>query len=212
MASRRRTKNDPESPTHAATDEVGRIRIIGGSFRGRSWTFKPDPRIRPMKDRLREALFNLLGPSVRGTHAVDLFAGTGALGFEALSRGAHRATFIERHVPTARLLRESARLLEVDDVSNIVASDTFVWAKRRPDLGTEPVTAFCSPPYEFYSSRRADMIALLAFLLENSPPGSRIVAEFDERFALELLPGSEGWRGRSYGGINLAISEPTGSA
>ena len=78
------------------------MRIIGGKFRGRKLEYSGDLRTRPMKDRVREALFNLLGNAVEGKIAIDLFAGTGALGLEALSRGASRAVFIERHRPTAQ--------------------------------------------------------------------------------------------------------------
>ena len=81
------------------------VRIIAGCFRGRKLHYSGDPRTRPMKDRVRQALFNRLGPDVEGTLAVDLFAGTGALGLEALSRGATRAILIEQHRPTARDLQ-----------------------------------------------------------------------------------------------------------
>ncbi len=77
------------------------LRIIGGEFRHRHLHYSGDLRTRPMKDRLREAIFNLIGPEIRGKHAIDLFAGTGALGLEAISRGAARATLIEQHHPTA---------------------------------------------------------------------------------------------------------------
>ncbi|MBM4005317.1 MAG: SAM-dependent methyltransferase [Planctomycetes bacterium] len=209
MASRRQPRIRPENSTQRSTAEVGHVRIIGGKMRGRSWDFTADPRTRPMKDRLREALFNLLGPAVQRSHAVDLFAGTGALGFEAISRGAVRATFIERHVPTLKQLRESARMLEIESVCQFVAGDTFVWARRTTDFGPEPVAAFCSPPYEFYASRSSQIHDLLAGLLEQCPAGSRIVAEFDDRFCAERLPQPERWRVRCYSGISLAISEPT---
>src|SRR6185369_13778531 len=78
------------------------LRIIGGKLRGRKLQYSGDLRTRPMKDRVREAVFNLLGPGVKGSHAIDLFAGTGALGLEAISRGAAQATLIERHLPTSR--------------------------------------------------------------------------------------------------------------
>ena len=84
--------------------DMAGLRIIGGRFRGRKLAYSGDPRTRPMKDRVREALFNLLGRAVEGKTAIDLFAGTGALAFEALSRGAARAVAIELHRPTARLI------------------------------------------------------------------------------------------------------------
>ncbi len=88
-----------------ATGPVG-VRIIGGKFRGRKLEYSGDLRTRPMKDRVREALFNLLGHAVEGKVAIDLFAGTGALALEALSRGASRAVLVEQHRPTAQTIRQ----------------------------------------------------------------------------------------------------------
>ena len=95
-----------------------------------------------MKQRVREAMFNLLGPRVIGTQVFDLFAGTGALAWEALSRGAQRATLIERHFPTARLIRENAASLGLTDRIDVVPGDTFVWGKRLapPDQRPSPAS------------------------------------------------------------------------
>ena len=86
------------------------LRIIGGSWRGRKLRFPPEPEIRPTPDRVRETLFNWLGPRVSGARCLDLFAGSGALGLESLSRGAAHVTFVERDGAAARELR--ARLSE----------------------------------------------------------------------------------------------------
>ncbi len=84
-----------------------------------------------MKDRLREAIFNLVGPSIRGAHALDLFAGTGALALEALSRGADRATLIEQHNPTANVIRQNVAELGVDGQAEVVVGNVFIWWKRQ---------------------------------------------------------------------------------
>src|SRR5437868_14777408 len=97
-------KSRPEAASGGSDEAVVGLRIIGGSRRGRKLQYSGDVRTRPMKDRVREAVFNLLGPQIAGSHAIDLFAGTGALGLEAISRGASKATFIERHLPTAKLI------------------------------------------------------------------------------------------------------------
>ena len=89
-------------------------RIVGGTMRGRKLLYSGDLRTRPMKERVREAVFNLVGPAVKGKQAVDLFAGTGALGLEAISRGAARAIFIERHYPTLQLIRRNVQSLGVE--------------------------------------------------------------------------------------------------
>jgi len=181
------------------TDEpiVG-LRIIGGSLRGRKLQYSGDVRTRPMKDRVREAVFNLLGPQVAGSHAIDLFAGTGALGFEAISRGAKRATFIERHLPTAKLIERNAAAIGVADKIQSVFGDAFVWSADFKGSEQQPLTVFCSPPYDFYVDRRAEMLALIRRWMEISPVASQIVVEADERFDFASLPRPEAWDVRSY--------------
>jgi 16S rRNA (guanine966-N2)-methyltransferase len=181
------------------TDEpiVG-LRIIGGSLGGRKLQYSGDMRTRPMKDRVREAVFNLLGPHVAGSHAIDLFAGTGALGFEAISRGAKRATFIERHLPTAKLIEQNAAALGVADKIQAVFGDAFRWSADFNGGGQQPLTVFCSPPYDFYVERRAEMLALIGCWIEVSPAASQIVVEADERFDFASLPKAEAWDVRTY--------------
>ena len=85
--------SEPSGSQRASDPGSGTVRIIGGLHGGRILRCSGDPRTRPMKDRVREAVFNLIGTEVKGTHVVDLFAGTGALGLEASCRGALSATF-----------------------------------------------------------------------------------------------------------------------
>lgn len=125
-------------PKRRAADELTaatELRIIGGKFRGRKLKYDPfrigdDPVTRPMKHRLRESIFNLVSQGAAGRHAIDLFAGTGALGLEALSRGATHATFIERHVPTARVIEENIKSLGVENQSTLLVTSAFLWGKR----------------------------------------------------------------------------------
>src|SRR5687768_17016212 len=126
------------------------LRIVGGKLRGRPLAFSGDARTRPMKDRLRESVFNLVGPSVVGTHAIDLFAGTGALGLEAISRGAARATLIERHLPTSELIQKNAAALGIAEQVQVVFADAFLWGIKDPLPTDRPWLVFCSPPFEFY--------------------------------------------------------------
>ena len=160
-----------------------------------------------MKDRVREAVFNLLGTGVRGKHALDLFAGTGALGLEALSRGAARATFIEQHHPTAKTLERTVATLGVEKETEIVVANTFLWFRRRPDLGVDPWLVFSSPPYEFYATRGAEMLDLIGGLIAAAPPGSLFVVECDDRFDLAQLPHAQAWDVRSYPPAVVAIHE-----
>jgi 16S rRNA (guanine966-N2)-methyltransferase len=215
-------------PKRRTADELAGstdLRIIGGRCRGRKLKYEPfrigdDPVTRPMKHRVREAIFNLVSTEVEGKHAIDLFAGTGALGLEALSRGAVHATFIERHVPTARVIEENIKALGLEDRSTLLTTSAFLWAKRdlkkaesgepkaehfgptppssaiRCSLFAFPWLAFCSPPYAFYTDRQEEMLALINDLVHNAPRESIIVAEADERFDFRLLPGE--WSVRPY--------------
>ncbi len=95
--------------TPRSQEPSGTLRVIGGTLRGQPIRYLGDPRTRPMKQRVREAAFNLLGSLVEGAHVLDLFAGTGALTWEAISRGARSATLLERHFPSARLVQQNAQ-------------------------------------------------------------------------------------------------------
>jgi 16S rRNA (guanine966-N2)-methyltransferase len=150
-----------------------------------------------MKDRVREAVFNLIGPGIAGKHAVDLFAGTGALGLEALSRGASRATLVERHFPTAGIAKENVVALGVAEQTEVVTADTFLWARDHPtsDLAW---AVFCSPPYDFYHDRATEMIKLIGSLVDRAPPQSVVVVEADRRFDFQTLPHPDRWDVRSY--------------
>lgn len=192
---------------HAESDapqaESSNLRVIGGNLRGRKIAYTGDPRTRPMKDRVREALFNLLGPSVKGSHVLDLFAGTGALGIEALSRGASRATFFEKHFPTAELLGKSLAELGLLERGEVIAGDTFLQVRRMRRDGpcfavVEPWVIFCSPPYDFYVDRRDETLKLLDDLLAQAPLRSVLIVEADRRFDFTQLPHADQWRVRDY--------------
>ncbi|HUE72476.1 MAG TPA: RsmD family RNA methyltransferase [Pirellulaceae bacterium] len=210
MPSRRRLQPTPrEDPTG--------VRIIGGSFRGRILAYSGDVRTRPMKDRVREAMFNLLAERIRGKRVIDLFAGTGALAFEALSRGAARATLIERHLPTAKLIEQNARTLGVTDRVEVCFSDAFIWGKRfaagtLPETSeaaavSQPLAVFCSPPFDFYVSRLEEMLRLLSQLWDLAPAGSVFAVEADERFDFALLPQPATWFVRAYPPAVIGIGE-----
>lgn len=148
-----------------------------------------------MKHRTREAIFNLISTDAVGRHAIDLFAGTGALGLEALSRGAIGATFIEKHVPSSRVVEENIETLEVAGRSRLLVTSAFLWAKR--DLGGETTSAtppadlpwlvFCSPPYAFFVERQQEMFDLIERIQQHAPPGSIVVVEADDQFDFSLL-------------------------
>ena len=163
-----------------------------------------------MKERVREALFNLVGPAVKGKHTLDLFAGTGALGLEALSRGAATATFIERHAPSVRLLKDNVAALGLQTQAEVIFGDTFLWRRQWPQWServTSPWLVLCSPPYDFYCQRTDEMIRLLAELHAAAPPGSLFVVETDRRFDFQLLAEMGPWDARSYPPAVVGIHE-----
>jgi 16S rRNA (guanine966-N2)-methyltransferase len=105
----------------------GRVRIIGGTLRNSRLDVPDLPGLRPTADRVRETLFNWLQPVVEGSHCLDLFAGTGALGIEALSRGAAAVTFIEREPRLAAALKANLARLKV--AGDVVGDDASRWLR-----------------------------------------------------------------------------------
>lgn len=119
------------------------VRIVGGSWRGRKLRFPDIPGLRPSPDRVRETLFNWLAPVIRGARVLDPFAGSGVLGFEALSRGAASAVLVERDRVAARQLRDSAAVLGAE-TAEVVEGDALAWLDA--DRGPFDIV-FLDPPF-----------------------------------------------------------------
>ena len=183
------------------------LRIIGGKWRGSKLVYNGDPGTRPMKDRTREAIFNLIGPAVEGKHAIDLFAGTGALALEALSRGATRATMIERHLPTVRTIKENIQRLATESRVEIISGNTFFHASRFEFSSDSPWLVFVSPPYDLYAEQEEEMLALIDTFCRRAPRESIVVVESDERFDPAKLPEPDAWRTRLYRPALVSIRE-----
>ncbi len=193
MAHKRRPEAD------GSKEAVVGLRIIGGSLRGRKLEYSGDIRTRPMKDRVREAVFNLLGYGVVGTNVIDLFAGTGAMAIEAISRGAAGAICIERHYPTSKLIEKGARELDIADRLTVVFGDAFLWTKNYiVPPNSAPLTVFCCPPYDFFVDRSAEMLELIDAWMQFSPPKTQLVVEADDRFDFTRLPSPAAWDVRAY--------------
>lgn len=121
----------------------GRLRIVGGEWRGRRLPVLDQPGLRPTPDRVRETLFNWLAPLITGARCLDLFAGSGALGFEAASRGAGRVVMIEKSANLARVLRENRLLLDARQVE-VIQADAALWLAGQ----AEPFDlVFLDPPF-----------------------------------------------------------------
>lgn len=120
------------------------INIIAGQWRGRKLSVAAQAGLRPTGNRIRETLFNWLQPVVAGSHCLDLFAGTGALGFEALSRGAAHATMIERSTLACQQLRQHQKRLSAK--ANIIEGNCLNWLKTTAPQAADIV--FVDPPFD----------------------------------------------------------------
>jgi len=124
---------------------ANRVRIIGGMYRSRVLRFPPMPGLRPSPDRVRETLFNWLGQDLTGWNCCDLFAGSGALGFEAVSRGASDVVMIEKDARVFQALQQNVRMLGCESVVELRRLDALEFLREAPrafDL------VFLDPPFE----------------------------------------------------------------
>jgi 16S rRNA (guanine966-N2)-methyltransferase len=128
---------------------VQEVRIVGGSLRGRKLGFPDIPGLRPTPNRVRETLFNWLAPHIGGMRALDLFAGSGALGIEAISRGASSAVLVESNPAAAKQLRESVLRLGLGN-ARIESADAVAYLKRTMSPGGEGPfdLIFLDPPFD----------------------------------------------------------------
>jgi 16S rRNA (guanine966-N2)-methyltransferase len=148
------------------------MRIIAGKFRSRQLKSLKGMALRPTSDKLRETLFNVLGELVVEARFVDLFAGTGAVGIEALSRGAREAIFVEKHPPAVALIKKNLESLEIRNGTRVLAMDALQALKRLVHASTAVGACidilFLDPPY----AEEAQYANVLSFLA-----GANLLAE-----------------------------------
>jgi 16S rRNA (guanine966-N2)-methyltransferase len=162
------------------------MRIIAGKYRSRILKSLKGLALRPTSDRLRETLFNVLGPGVVGSRFVDVFAGTGAVGIEALSRSAADVTFIENHAPAAKLIRNNLDSLKIMSGATILAVDALRGLEMlasRQKSSTAPIDyIFVDPPYAAHVdyARTLEFIASANFLA----PDAFVIFEHHHKFQL----------------------------
>ncbi|MCS7223537.1 MAG: 16S rRNA (guanine(966)-N(2))-methyltransferase RsmD [Armatimonadetes bacterium] len=123
------------------------MRVIGGEYKGRTLIVGTGKGLRPTSDRIRKSLFDILGGEVEGAQFLDIFAGTGAVGIEALSRGAVRATFIEISRRTSEALRRNLTRLGIAHQAEVLVGDARKWLKRLFERGAFFDIVFLDPPY-----------------------------------------------------------------
>ncbi len=150
------------------------MRVIAGEFRSRVLKSLPGLDVRPTPDRLREALFSILAPRIEGALFVDLYAGTGAVGIEALSRGASRAVFVENNFDAVQVIRENLKSLGIENRAR-------VWQGHAVSVIPKMETAgivFLDPPYHIEQEYERALNALAG------EPPELTIAQHDSRFAI----------------------------
>ena len=173
------------SRRNARKSPPGRLRIVAGKWRRRLLNIAPVNGLRPTSERLRETLFNWLAPRIHGARCLDLFAGTGALGLEALSRGAAAVTFVEKSEEAAAMLRQACDELGAD-TADIRCGDAIQFL--RSNAGERFDLVFLDPPFADDS-----LTELCRLLTEHgcTAAGARIYLEQEKSSAPLDLP--EGW-------------------
>ncbi len=183
----------------------GRLRIVAGIWRSRLLQISDVPGLRPTSERIRETLFNWLGSDVRGAVCLDLFAGTGALGLEALSRGAARAVFVERSNAAVAALRENIRLLDASD-AQVVHGDAREFLR-----GPQPQKydlVFLDPPF---AAELLDELCRLLCEQELLATGARVYLELGRSQPTPDLP--DGWavlKDKMAGNVRYMLVLPEG--
>jgi len=188
------------------------MRIIAGQRRGHRIS---GPResggTRPTSDLVRESLFNILGGLVEDRLFVDLFAGTGAVGLEALSRGASRAIFVERNRENVGLIHRNVATLRYEGRAQIRHADAYRWARSLRPLDNGPIVVFLDPPYRDYEVNSRLLRHMIAGLIEQLPAGSAVALESGCVLDTQILPDFDSWDIRRYGNTQVAIRVSAGA-
>ena len=180
------------------------VRIVSGSLRGRKVTCTVSVHLRPTPQRVREALFSLLGNAVPERPFFDVFAGTGVIGLEALSRGASTVVFVERDFRLVGDLERNLRNFGVLESAVLVRADVYRWAERwQPPA--EPVNVFISPPFADFESRLDGLLQLIEDLQKKVADGSVLVLQAEHGVPMDELPARAEWEDRRYGRNHLFI-------
>jgi 16S rRNA (guanine966-N2)-methyltransferase len=180
------------------------IRIVAGDLRGRKLTCTVNSDLRPTPQRVREALFSILGNAVPDRAFFDIFAGTGVVGLEALSRGAAAVTFIERDFRLSADLERHIKEFGVAGRARIARTDVYRWIERW-QAPAGPVTVFLSPPFRDFEHRLDALLNVIALLQQRVAPGSVLVLQAEDTAILDELPARAEWDERRYGRNVLLI-------
>ena len=161
------------------------MRIMSGKFRGRRLKGPRSMDLRPTGDRLKETLFNIVAPEIAGSRVLDVFAGTGAIGLEALSRGAQQVVFIESGQEALRLIRQNLALCGITEGFRILQGDVFAALRTLAREAFAADLTFLDPPYQWRPY--GDLLEIL-FGTGIARPGSKVVIEHHRK---SVMPESE---------------------
>jgi 16S rRNA (guanine966-N2)-methyltransferase len=179
------------------------MRIIAGEFRGRNLLSPEGDVTRPITDRVKQSLFDIIAPLIPDTAVYDCFAGTGSLGLECLSRGAAYVIFFEQDWEARSRLRQNIKALDVAPKSEIVGGDVFEWFQqaRKPSRSVDLV--FLDPPYRFVTDRPDDLRKLVDKLIEvHLSPSAIVMLRHDVKDTIDL-PSLKKYDVRTYGGMTI---------
>jgi 16S rRNA (guanine(966)-N(2))-methyltransferase RsmD len=176
---------------------MGKLRVAGGEARGRR--LKTPKGIRPTQGIVKEAMFNLVGPAIDGVYVLDLFAGSGAIGIEALSRGAAGVTFVDREPRGLAILRQNLEVLDLKSLGQVVRADVVRWLESSPDQLRQAGYVFMDPPYEDPILDRA----LKA--IDRVVTAATVVVEHSRRQELPALTRMHVDRQRKYGDTMVSV-------
>jgi 16S rRNA (guanine(966)-N(2))-methyltransferase RsmD len=156
------------------------MRVIAGKYKSRRLVAPSGVETRPTSDRLRETLFNVVAPSVEGSVWFDLFAGSGAIGIEALSRGAQSVYFVESAGAAARIIRKNLHTLEISEEADIFERDAMTALRTLNTQGVVCNFIFLDPPYR----KLDDYEEVLSFISRSRllSQGGQVIAEHDKHF------------------------------
>ena len=184
--------------------EKVQVRIVAGSLRGRKMTVVVHEGMRPTPQMVREALFSILGNAVPDRAFYDVFAGTGVVGLEAVSRGATSARLIEKDGRQAADIQKYADQFGVAGKVQVLKADAYRWAERWVPP-KEAVNLFLSPPFPDLTERLDEFLALVKLLWEKAPAESVLTVQAEAGFPVNQLPDPSAWDVREYGRNLLAF-------
>ena len=181
--------------------EKTEVRIVAGKLKGRRIACYVNPDMRPTPQLVRESLFSIMGNAIPGRLFYDVFAGTGVVGMEAVSRGALRANLIEFDAKQATEIQGNINRFGIAESAVVLRADAYKWAERwivPPDQ--KPVNLFLSPPFpDLAPERIPPFLKMVMDLMEKAPLESVLILQTEDGFPFDQLPHFGQWDIRKYG-------------